>query len=96
MIFVEGKLRFKPYFHKQTLSQGTIVKTKDNELLVIDDNDWDNSNSIEELNYYCFKIEEHIGIDLFDGYDDPYDNPRFRMINQNEVLEYSTKKIKLW
>ena len=96
MLFIKGNLKFKPYLHKQTLAQGTIVKTVDNELLVIDGNDWDNSNSMKELNYYCFKIETNIGVDLAEGQSDPYDSPRYRMINQDEVLEYTTRKVKLW
>lgn len=87
VIFIEDNLKFKPYLHKKTLARGTIVRTVDDELLLIDDNNWECSENFSELNYYCFKIETSNKISLND-----YNTPRFRMINQQEVKEYTVKK----
>lgn len=91
MLFIKGPLKFRPYSHKKTLSRGTVCKLHNGELVVIDDNDWDNSASMKELNYYCFKVETNTGIDLSQG----YNGPRYRMINQDEIWGYSSKKVEI-
>ena len=51
MLFIKGPLYFRPYLHKKILTRGTICKLQNGELVVIDDNDLENSESMQDLNY---------------------------------------------
>ena len=91
MIFIINpkKLNFIPYSHKQYLRQGTVCRLQNGDLVLIDADDRENSSSFKELNYYCFKVKENYQeISLKD-----YNDTRYRMINQDEIISYSKQKI---
>lgn len=81
--------KFKLYNHKKYLSRGTVCQLEDNTFVVIDDNDRENSEHFNELNYYCFNVDKNVP-----QFYDSYNVPQYRMINQQEIVNYSIQKVK--